>query len=35
MKRTLSIAACVLALALPASALAQTKGQPPSGVSQD
>ena len=29
MKRLLSIAGCVLALALPASALAQTKGQPP------
>jgi hypothetical protein len=31
MKRLLSLAACVLTLALPASALAQTKGQPPSG----
>jgi hypothetical protein len=31
MRRLLSIAACVLALALPASALAQTTGQPPSG----
>lgn len=30
MKRLFSIAACVLALAVPASALAQTKGQPPS-----
>lgn len=30
MKRLLTIAACVLALALPASALAQTTGRPPS-----
>ena len=30
MRRVLSIAACVLALALPVSALAQTKGKPPS-----
>jgi hypothetical protein len=31
MTRLLRIVACVLALALPASAVAQTKGQPPSG----
>ena len=29
MKRLLSVAACVLALAVPAGSLAQTKGQPP------